>query len=83
MSTTLVRLERDGSSDLAEIVLASPPLNLFDRPLIDDLIAAVGEVAADPPRALLELDLRAHRCAAHALLREIGRALGGRRYPPA
>ncbi len=53
MSTTHVRLERDAATDLAEIVLASPPLNLFDRPLIDELIAAVGEVAAAPPRALL------------------------------
>jgi len=46
-----VRLERSG--DLAEIVLASPPLNLFDRPLIEALMAAVADVAADPPRALL------------------------------
>lgn len=46
-----VRLERNG--DVAEIVLASPPLNLFDRPLIDSLIDAVQEVAATPPRALL------------------------------
>jgi enoyl-CoA hydratase len=53
MPTNLVRVERDAATDLAEIVLASPPLNLFDRPLIDDLIAAVGEVAAAPPRALL------------------------------
>ncbi len=53
MSTTLVRVERDAATDLAEIVLASPPLNLFDRRLIDDLIAAVREVAAAPPRALL------------------------------
>ena len=34
-------------------MLASPPLNLFDRALIDGVIAAVGEAAADPPRALL------------------------------
>jgi enoyl-CoA hydratase len=47
----LVRLERGG--DIAEIVLDSPPLNLFDRQLIDELIAAVADVAADPPRALL------------------------------
>ncbi len=53
MSTSLVRLERDPSDGLAEIVLASPPLNLFDRSLIDDLIGVVSEVAADPPRALL------------------------------
>lgn len=46
-----VRLERTGG--LAEIVLASPPLNLFDRTLIDGLVSAVGELAEDPPRALL------------------------------
>jgi enoyl-CoA hydratase/carnithine racemase len=48
---TPVRLERSG--EVAEIVLASPPLNLFDRPLIDALVEAVADVAADPPRALL------------------------------
>ena len=53
MSTPLARIERDATEGLAEIVLASPPLNLFDRTLIDDLIGAVREVAADPPRALL------------------------------
>jgi len=46
-----VRLERSG--DLAEIVLDSAPLNLFDRQLIDSLIEAVDGVAQDPPRALL------------------------------
>ena len=46
-----VRLERSG--DLAEIVLDSPPLNLFDRELIDALIEAVRDVASNPPRALL------------------------------
>jgi enoyl-CoA hydratase/carnithine racemase len=53
VSTDPVRLERSTEDGLAELVLASPPLNLFDRPLIDSLIAAVGEVEADPPRALL------------------------------
>jgi enoyl-CoA hydratase len=46
-----VRCERDG--DVAEIVLASPPLNLFGPALIDELEAAVAQVAADRPRALL------------------------------
>jgi len=45
------RLERDGG--LATIVLDSPPLNLFDQRMIDDLRAAVDAVAAEPPRALL------------------------------
>jgi enoyl-CoA hydratase len=48
---SLVRLER--SDDLAEVVFASAPLNLFDRALIDDLIAAIAAVRKDPPRALL------------------------------
>src|SRR3954452_20769250 len=46
-----VRLERDGA--LAVLTLDKPPLNLFDRPLLDDLRAAVDDVAADPPRGLL------------------------------
>lgn len=46
-----VRLER--ADGLAELVLDCPPLNLFDRALIDSLIAAVDDVRADPPRALL------------------------------
>jgi enoyl-CoA hydratase len=46
-----VRLERDGA--LAVITLAKPPLNLFDRGLLDDLRAAIDDVAADPPRGLL------------------------------
>lgn len=48
---SVVRVERDGP--LAVITLASPPLNLFDQQLMDDLAAAVDEVVADPPRALL------------------------------
>src|SRR5215212_595316 len=50
MSTT-ARLEREG--DLATIVLDSPPLNLFDQRMMDDLRAAVDAVSAEPPRALL------------------------------
>src|ERR1700755_741919 len=46
-----VRLERDGA--LAIITLDKPPLNLFDRPLLDALRVAVDDVAADPPRGLL------------------------------
>jgi enoyl-CoA hydratase/carnithine racemase len=47
-----VRLEREPSG-LAVMTLDSPPLNLFDRRMIDDLGAALREVAAEPPRALL------------------------------
>jgi enoyl-CoA hydratase len=46
------RLERE-ESGLAVITLDSPPLNLFDQRMIDDLRAAINAVAAEPPRALL------------------------------
>jgi enoyl-CoA hydratase len=46
-----VRLERTGA--LAVMTLDKPPLNLFDRAMLDDLRAAVDDVAADPPRGLL------------------------------
>ena len=46
------RLERE-ESGLAVITLDSPPLNLFDHRMIDDLRAAIDAVAAEPPRALL------------------------------
>jgi len=45
------RLERE--REQATIVLDSPPLNLFDQRMIDDLRAAIDEVTAEPPRALL------------------------------
>jgi enoyl-CoA hydratase len=45
------RLEREDG--LATIVLDSPPLNLFDQRMMDDLRSAVDAVAAEPPRALL------------------------------
>ena len=46
------RLEREDGA-LAVIPLGSPPLNLFDQRMIDDLRAAIDAVAAEPPRALL------------------------------
>lgn len=46
------RLDRE-ESGLAVITLDSPPLNLFDQRMIDDLRAAIDAVAAEPPRALL------------------------------
>ncbi len=46
-----VRTERDG--ELAQIVLDAPPLNLFDEAMFAGLEAAVDEIEADPPRALL------------------------------
>jgi enoyl-CoA hydratase len=47
-----VRLERD-EAGLAVLTLDSPPLNLFDRRMFDGLLAAVAEVEAELPRALL------------------------------
>lgn len=47
-----VRLEREPSG-LAVLILASPPLNLFDRRMIEALQAALADLAAEPPRALL------------------------------
>jgi len=49
MST--VRLERDGA--LALMVIDQPPLNLFNRQLMDDLIAAVDELEESDARGLL------------------------------
>jgi enoyl-CoA hydratase/carnithine racemase len=48
----VVRLEREDGG-LAVITLDSPPLNLFDQRMIDDLRSAIDDVAAAPPRALL------------------------------
>jgi enoyl-CoA hydratase len=46
------RLERD-DSELAVLTFDSPPLNLFDQRMIDDFQAAIADLAAEPPRALL------------------------------
>jgi len=46
------RLQRE-ESGLAVLTLDSPPLNLFDQRMIDDFQAAVADLAAEPPRALL------------------------------
>jgi enoyl-CoA hydratase/carnithine racemase len=48
----LVRLERD-EGGLAVATFDSPPLNLFNRQMFEDLQAAVAAVEADPPRVLL------------------------------
>ena len=49
---SLVKLERDDAG-LAVASLDSPPLNLFNRRLFEDLQEAIAAVEADPPRALL------------------------------
>jgi enoyl-CoA hydratase len=49
MST--MRIEHEGP--LAVLTIDSPPLNLFDQAMIDDMEAAVATLAAEPPRGLL------------------------------
>jgi enoyl-CoA hydratase len=46
------RLQRE-EGGLAVLTFDSPPLNLFDQRMIDDVQAAIEDVAAEPPRALL------------------------------
>jgi enoyl-CoA hydratase len=46
------RLERE-EGGLAVLTFDSPPLNLFDQRMIDDFQAAIAELVAEPPRALL------------------------------
>jgi enoyl-CoA hydratase len=47
-----VRLEHE-EGRLAVLSFDSPPLNLFDQRMIDDFQAAIAELVAEPPRALL------------------------------
>jgi enoyl-CoA hydratase len=48
---TPLRLERDGS--LAVLTFDHPPLNLFDREMLDALVEQVDALSAAPPRGLL------------------------------
>jgi enoyl-CoA hydratase/carnithine racemase len=49
---SVVRVEAEAGG-LTVISLDSPPLNLFDRAMMEDLTAAVAALAAAPPRAVL------------------------------
>jgi enoyl-CoA hydratase/carnithine racemase len=49
--TEKARLERSG--DIAELIIDSPPLNLFDDELVAALETRLTELTADPPRALI------------------------------
>ncbi|MFC4375350.1 enoyl-CoA hydratase/isomerase family protein [Nocardia halotolerans] len=51
--TRLTREFTAAGAEIATITIDHPPLNLFDRELIDALIADVAAVSAEPPRALL------------------------------
>ncbi len=48
---SLLRVEHDGP--LTVLVIDSPPLNLFDQALMDELARAIEELAEQPPRGLL------------------------------
>ncbi|HEY2631329.1 MAG TPA: enoyl-CoA hydratase/isomerase family protein [Solirubrobacteraceae bacterium] len=48
---SLIRVEHDGP--LAILSIDSPPLNLFDQALMDELSDTVTALEADPPRGLL------------------------------
>ena len=50
--TPAARMERE-EGGLAVLTFDSPPLNLFDQRMIDDFQAAIADLAAEPPRALL------------------------------
>jgi enoyl-CoA hydratase len=50
--TPAARLERE-ESGLAVLTLDSPPLNLFDQRMIDDVQSAILDLSERPPRALL------------------------------
>jgi enoyl-CoA hydratase/carnithine racemase len=51
--TTIARYSTPAGADVATLTFAHGPLNLFDQAMFDSLIARVGELAANPPRALL------------------------------
>jgi len=46
-----VRVQRDGP--LAVMTFDAPPLNLFDKAMMDGFTAATAQLVADPPRGLL------------------------------
>ncbi len=49
--TPVVRYERDG--DVGTLLIDKPPLNLFDRELVDGLKQGVADAASDSPRTLV------------------------------
>jgi enoyl-CoA hydratase len=51
--TRLERIETAGGAEVAVISVDHPPLNLFDKALLDALAADIAELTAAPPRAVL------------------------------
>ncbi|WP_062984077.1 enoyl-CoA hydratase/isomerase family protein [Nocardia anaemiae] len=52
-ATRLTRETTDGGAEVATLTLANPPLNLFDRSMLDALVEDLAELSANPPRAVL------------------------------
>ncbi|MEC3916622.1 enoyl-CoA hydratase/isomerase family protein [Nocardia sp. CDC160] len=51
--TRLERIVTAGGADAAILTIDHPPLNLFDKALLEALSADIEELSANPPRALL------------------------------
>ncbi|MGW4530900.1 enoyl-CoA hydratase/isomerase family protein [Nocardia sp. NPDC004340] len=51
--TRLERIVTAGGADAAILTIDHPPLNLFDKALMDTLASDLEELSANPPRALL------------------------------
>ncbi|WP_306360705.1 enoyl-CoA hydratase/isomerase family protein [Nocardia sp. CC227C] len=51
--TRLEYVTTEGGAQAATITIAHPPLNLFDKALMEALAADIAELSATPPRALL------------------------------
>ena len=51
--TRLERIGTEAGAQLAILTIDHPPLNLFDSALLESLAADLGELTANPPRALL------------------------------
>ncbi|MFD7844175.1 enoyl-CoA hydratase/isomerase family protein [Nocardia sp. NPDC059764] len=51
--TRLERIVTAGGADAAILTIDHPPLNLFDKALMDTLVSDLEELSANPPRALL------------------------------
>ncbi|MEU1206062.1 enoyl-CoA hydratase/isomerase family protein [Nocardia sp. NPDC005825] len=51
--TRLERIVTDGGADAAILTIDHPPLNLFDKALMDTLASDLEELSENPPRALL------------------------------
>ncbi|MET0475085.1 MAG: enoyl-CoA hydratase/isomerase family protein [Mycobacterium sp.] len=51
--TTVTRTRTAAGAEVAVLTFDHGPLNLFDQPMFDSLIARIAELAENPPRALL------------------------------